>query len=73
MKIKVTILLRDFNGTWWELAGSREEVYKELIEEVDKDCDAEEEIMLVSVDGMMIYNSLSMDPISFEDLVAFFA
>ena len=73
MKIKVTILLRDFNGKWWEISGNREEVYKELIEEVGKDCDAEEEIMLVSVDGMMIYNSLSMDPISFEDLVAFFA
>lgn len=73
MKIKVTILLRDFNGTWWEISGNREEVYKELIEEVSKDCDTEEEIMLVSVDGMMIYNSLSMDPISFEDLVAFFA
>ena len=70
---EVKILLRDINGAWKELAGSREDVYEELrIDAVENACD-EEEIMIVSVDGMMLFNSLTMEPISKEDLLGFLA
>ena len=69
----VKILLRDFNGSWRELAGSREDVYAELrVDAVENACD-EEEIMIVSVDGMMLFNSLTMESISKEDLLGFLA
>ena len=70
---EVKILLRDINGAWKELAGSREEVYKKLCVDVVENASAEEEIMLVSVDGMMLFNSLTMEPISKEDLLGFLA
>ena len=69
---EVKILLRDINGAWKELAGSREDVYEELRVAVENACD-EEEIMIVSVDGMMLFNSLTMEPISKEDLLGFLA
>ena len=70
---EVKILLRDINGAWKELAGSREDVYEELrIDAVENACD-EEEIMIVSVDGMMLFNSLTMESISKEDLLGFLA
>ena len=43
---EVKILLRDINGAWKELAGSREDVYEELrVDAVENACD-EEEIMI---------------------------
>ena len=69
---EVKILLRDINGAWKELAGSREDVYEELRVAVENACD-EEEIMIVSVDGMMLFNSLTMESISKEDLLGFLA
>lgn len=70
---EVKILLRDINGAWKELAGSREDVYEELrVDVVERSLD-EEEIMLVSMDGMMLFNSLTMEAISKEDLLGFLA
>ena len=69
---EVKILLRDINGAWKELAGSREDVYEKLRVAVENACD-EEEIMIVSVDGMMLFNSLTMESISKEDLLGFLA
>lgn len=65
----VDIIIRDINGKWTTIHAPFYAVAAKV-----KECVCEEEIMLISMDGMVLWCALGRDiPLSIEDITGFFA